>query len=62
MGSILWYSYKSCDAHRAYGNQVAQSRQLEVTVTVRMASITLFVISTWLFAYGWYGDVILCKI
>lgn len=48
-------------AHRASGNQVTQSHLCKVTVFVRMVSITLLVLSTWPFACGWYGDVILYK-
>jgi len=47
-------------AHNAFRTMSAQTLRWLPTIFVRIASITLLVLSTWTLACGWYGEVILC--
>ena len=47
-------------AHKASGSRAVQSRLCNETLFVRIASITLLVLSTYSFAGEWYEEVILC--
>lgn len=51
---VLWY------AHKASHSRVVQSCLWNETVFVKIASITLLVLSTYPFSCGWYREVILC--
>lgn len=48
--------------HKASGSWETQSRRCDEYFFVRIASITLLVLSTYPFTCGWYKEVILCVI